>query len=44
MHHPAMPWDATTLTVGTLTGYLVLSTNVPKVRRLASNIRVRRRL
>jgi ubiquinone biosynthesis protein len=29
--------------VGTLTGYLVLSTNVPKVRRLANTIRVRRR-
>lgn len=40
-HVPLIAGGATT--VGTLTGYLVLSTNVPKVRRLANTIRVRRR-
>ena len=40
-HTPLIAGGATT--VGTLTGYLVLSTNVPKVRRLANTIRVRRR-
>lgn len=40
-HTPLIAGGATT--VGTLAGYLVLSTNVPKVRRLAHTIRARRR-
>lgn len=41
LHVPLIAGGATT--VGTLAGYLVLSTNVPKVRRLASTVRSRRR-
>ncbi|WP_298591049.1 AarF/ABC1/UbiB kinase family protein [uncultured Kocuria sp.] len=40
-HTPLIAGGATT--VGTLAGYLVLSTNVPKVRRLAHTVRARRR-
>jgi ubiquinone biosynthesis protein len=41
-HTPLIAGGATT--VGTLAGYLVLSTNVPKVRRFVNAVRVRRRL
>ena len=41
-HVPLIAGGATT--VGTLAGYLVLSTNVPRVRRLALAVRSRRRL
>ncbi|ALU40001.1 ABC transporter [Kocuria flava] len=40
-HTPLIAGGATT--VGTLAGYLVLSTNVPRVRRLVSALRGRRR-
>ncbi len=40
-HTPLIAGGATT--VGTLAGYLVLSTNVPRVRRLAATVRARRR-